>query len=118
MHTDSSAARTWRESRSASECTATVATPSSLHAAMTRSAISPRLATRTFLNTWSAREDGEELLAELDRLAVLRVDRDDGPRDVGLDLVHQLHGLHDAERVALLDRVADVREGRRIGIRG
>ena len=48
MHTDSSAARTWSESRSASEWTATVAIESSLQAAMTRSAISPRLATRIF----------------------------------------------------------------------
>ncbi len=51
MQTDSSAARTWSASRSASEWTATVATPSSLQAAMMRRAISPRLATSTFWNT-------------------------------------------------------------------
>ena len=47
MHTASSAMRTWSESRSASEWTATVARPSSLQAAMMRSAISPRFAIRT-----------------------------------------------------------------------
>ena len=51
MHTSSSAKRTCSDSRSASEYTATVCTPSSRHARITRSAISPRLAMRTFLNT-------------------------------------------------------------------
>jgi hypothetical protein len=41
---------TWRLFWSASEYTATVLTPSSLHAQMTRRAISPRLAIRIFLN--------------------------------------------------------------------
>src|SRR3954466_9524114 len=50
MQTSSSAKRTCRDSRSASEYTATVWMPSSRHARMTRSAISPRLAIRTFLN--------------------------------------------------------------------
>src|SRR6476646_6711498 len=50
MHTSSSANRTWSDSRSASEYTATVCTPSSRHARMTRSAISPRLAIKTLLN--------------------------------------------------------------------
>src|SRR5688572_16233178 len=50
MHTSSSAKRTCRLSRSASEYTATVWMPSSRHARITRSAISPRLAIRTFLN--------------------------------------------------------------------
>jgi len=50
MHTASSAKRTCRLWASASEYTATVLTPSSLQAHMTRSAISPRLAIRTFLN--------------------------------------------------------------------
>src|SRR5436190_21482285 len=51
MQTSSSAKRTCSDSRSASEYTATVCTPSSRHARMTRSAISPRLAICTFLNT-------------------------------------------------------------------
>src|SRR5437867_731973 len=50
MHTSSSAKRTCRHSRSASEYTATVWMPSSLHARITRRAISPRFAMRTFLN--------------------------------------------------------------------
>src|SRR5579872_168875 len=47
----SSAKRTCNAERSASLKIATVAIPSSLHARMMRSAISPRLATRIFLNT-------------------------------------------------------------------
>src|SRR6476661_7044150 len=50
MQTSSSANRTWSDSRSASEYTATVSRPSSRQARMTRSAISPRLAMSTFLN--------------------------------------------------------------------
>src|SRR5215831_10680197 len=50
MHTDSSARRTCRLSRSASLNTATVAMSSSRQARITRSAISPRLAISTFLN--------------------------------------------------------------------
>src|SRR5579862_643421 len=50
MHTASSANRTWRELRSASEYTATVGIPSSLQAQMTRNAISPRLAIRILRN--------------------------------------------------------------------
>src|SRR5690348_7461840 len=48
---DSSAMRTCSELRSASEKIATVFTPSSLHARTMRSAISPRLAISTLLNT-------------------------------------------------------------------
>src|ERR1700734_356814 len=47
----SSARRTCSAARSASLKIATVATPSSRHARIMRSAISPRLATSTFLNT-------------------------------------------------------------------
>src|SRR5437773_1689869 len=50
MHTDSSAIRTWRLSRSASLNTATVEILSSRQARITRSAISPRLAIRTLRN--------------------------------------------------------------------
>src|SRR6476646_2460426 len=55
MQTSSSANRTWSDSRSASEYTATVSRPSSRQARMTRSAISPRLAMSTFLNMGGAR---------------------------------------------------------------
>src|SRR5262245_61819536 len=50
MHQASSANLTCKASRSATECTATVLMPSSRQAQMTRQAISPRLAIRTFLN--------------------------------------------------------------------
>src|SRR5258708_27384337 len=50
MRTASSASRTWRALASASEYTATVATPSRLAVLMTRHAISPPFAIRIFLN--------------------------------------------------------------------
>src|SRR5580700_1225964 len=50
MQIASSAKRTCSELRSASLYTATVRMPSSLHALITRNAISPRLATRTLRN--------------------------------------------------------------------
>src|SRR4051794_36577572 len=131
MQTASSAKRTWRARASASECTATVATPSSRHARITRSAISPRFAMRIFLNggvdggaakrmdpggfePMSGLLDAEQLLTELDALSVLRVDLDDGAADLGLDLVHQLHRFDDAERLPGADDGADVDEGRRV----
>src|SRR5262249_43903855 len=80
------------------EWTATVRMPSSRHARMTRRAISPRLATRTFLNMTALRcalggLDAEKRLPELHRLAVLDQDLGHLPRLVRLDLVHQLHRL-------------------------
>ena len=54
MQTASSAKRTCSESRSASEKTATASTPSSWHARMMRSAISPRFAISTLENTGDA----------------------------------------------------------------
>src|SRR5437660_4731391 len=50
--------RTWRASRSASENTATVASPASRQARITRTAISPRLAIRTLLMRRSPRGAG------------------------------------------------------------
>ena len=55
MHTLSSAKRTWSARLSTSECTATVAMPISRQARRMRSAISPRLAMRIFLNIVSRR---------------------------------------------------------------
>src|SRR6266702_5013649 len=126
MHTSSSAYRTCSASRSASECTATVLRPISLHARMIRRAISPRLAMRTLENmvrlpvagcrlpelfgnreqeTENARSASEphreELLSVLHRLSVLRKDFHDFAVDVRFDLVHQLHRLDDAEHLAL-----------------
>src|SRR5262245_66598093 len=54
MQTSSSAKRTCSDSRSASLYTATVEIPSSRHARITRRAISPRFAIKTFLNIRSA----------------------------------------------------------------
>src|SRR5438309_4093729 len=51
MRTARSASRTWSAFSSAVEYTATASTPSSCSARMTRTAISPRLATRTRVNT-------------------------------------------------------------------
>src|SRR5262245_6949292 len=113
MQTAWSAKRTCRPAWSASEYTATVRMPSSLQAQMTRSAISPRLAMRTFLNIdggsgaaggaspspapSALRPDGEQRVAELHGLAGLPVDAQDLSRHLGLDLVHQLHGFDDAQ---------------------
>src|SRR5262245_66001334 len=96
-------------SASAVECTATVAMPSSLHARSTRSAISPRLAIRIFSNMASF--DDHQRLAELDRLAVLDQDLDDGARPRRRDLVHRLHRLDDEQRLAGLHARADLGEG-------
>src|SRR5215468_3931113 len=139
MQTTSSAKRTCKASRSASECTATVLMPSSRQAQMTRQAISPRLAIRTFLNIrwwgvgnreWGAGRiqlsaphspfpiphsrldlDSEQWLAVFDRLAVFDEGLGDGSAGVGRNLVHQLHRLDDAERLSGLDRVAEFNEG-------
>ena len=60
----------------------------------------------------------EERLAELDGLAVLDVDLADDALDLRLDLVHQLHRLEDAERLAGRHGVALLDEGRRARLRG
>src|SRR5262245_25326727 len=117
MHTAWSAKRTWRLWRSASEYTATVLMSSSLHAQMTLSAISPRFAMRIFLNIASASgPDGKQRLPVLDRLAALLVDLHELAGRLGLDLVHELHGLDDAEHLSDPDAVADVHERRRVGV--
>src|SRR6185312_10224186 len=110
MHTASSAKRTCSASVSTVLWTATVWRPSSRHARITRSAISPRFAMRTFWSFFfslakgrSALADAEERIAVLDRLAVRRDDLDDRAGDLGLDLVHELHRLDDAEHRAGTD---------------
>src|SRR3954454_18249521 len=103
MHTPSSANLTWSASASAVECTATDCSPISLHARITRSAISPRFATRTFLNMLD--RDLEQRLAVLDRRAILDEDSGDRAGDIGFDLVHELHRLDDAQHRTLVDLV-------------
>src|SRR2546430_13944698 len=130
MQTFSSAKRTCSASASAVEWTATDRSPSSRQARITRSAISPRLAMRTFLNTWWKRVGGrgrerpssglrqaEQRLAVLDVLAVARQDLDDLAVGLGLDLVHELHGLDDADHLTLAHRVPHLYERRSLGRR-
>src|SRR5690606_20460474 len=107
MQTDSSASRTYLAWVSASECTATVLMPSSRQARRMRRAISPRLAMRIFSNM-AASADHEQGLAVLDRLAVLDQDGLDHAAGVGLDLVHQLHRLDDAQALAAGDLLAEL----------
>src|SRR5688572_30414021 len=110
MQTLSSAKRTWRAFLSADEWTETVRMPSSRHARMIRSAISPRLAMRPLLNMELPRGQLEQRLAVLHRLRILLQDRDHGAVGVGLDLVHELHRLDDARRLLLLHLLADLHE--------
>jgi hypothetical protein len=62
--------------------------------------------------------DREQALAELHRLAVLDVDLDDLAVVLGRDLVHELHGLDDAEGLALVHRLAHLDERWRRGLGG
>src|SRR6186997_2997854 len=106
MHTAWSARRTCSASLSAVEYTATASTPSSWSARITRTAISPRFATRTRENIASLSDDRlgvgrlelEEQLTELDRLAALDVDRLHPTLLLCLELVEELHCLEEAER--------------------
>src|SRR5687768_15558459 len=91
-----------------------------------RRAISPRLATRIFLNMGRLAANGDQDLfehaltgASLDHeqglpvfhgLAVLANDAGDRAGFVGLDLVEDLHGLHDADGLAFLDLASDLDE--------
>src|SRR3954470_14486507 len=105
MHTDSSASFTYFASVSASEWTTTVRMPSSRQARWMRRAISPRFAIRIFSNMPSA--DDEQRLAVLDGLAVLDQHRLHYSRGVRFNLVHQLHGLDDADCLPFLDGLTD-----------
>src|SRR5678815_4287419 len=114
MQTLSSARRTHMALESASECTATVEMPISLHARWTRNAISPRLAIRILSNMGLA--DDRERLAELDGRAVLDQDLDDLAGFGGWNRIHGLHRFDDEQRLAGLDRVAHLHEGRGAGV--
>src|SRR5881296_2298672 len=119
MQMSSSANLTCSESASAVEYTATVWMPSSRQAQMIRSAISPRLAIRIFLNmgcagTGSCRRglpDLEQRLPVLHRLPVRDQSLENLAVAVRLDLVHQLHRLDDAHHLPLLHPVPDLDEG-------
>src|SRR6185436_4994136 len=118
MHTSSSAKRTWRLWVSAVEYTATVLIPSSRQAQMMRRAISPRLAIRILRNTGRSgghRPQPEQHLAVLDGLAVGDPDLDHLGVDLRFDLVHELHGLDDAQHLALAHARAHLHEGSGLG---
>src|SRR5271165_4453417 len=106
MHTASSAKRTCKELRSASEYTATVEMPNSLQAQMTRRAISPRFATSIFWNIdeggllFAAGTYAKERLPVLHGLPIFHKNLHDFSGGIGFDFVHQLHGFHDAQRLA------------------
>src|SRR6056297_646248 len=100
MHTVSSAMRTCIASASAVEWTATERIPISRAARITRSAISPRLATRILSNMGASLDDYQRR-AVFDRRAILDEDAPDGARTRRGDVVHRLHRLDDQERVAL-----------------
>src|SRR5207248_10373743 len=108
--------RTWSEPSSAVEWTATASIPSSCSARITRTAISPRFATRTRANIaldrgpHGERLELEEELPELDGLRVLGVDGTHDSLDVRLHLVHELHRLEDAEGLSRRHDVADFDE--------
>src|SRR5580698_3446776 len=102
---------------------ATTLMPSSLQAQMTRRAISPRFATRIFLNMnygFPAALRGMQLLlanAEqrhsiFNRAAVSGEHLDDHAPNLRLDLIHKLHGLNNAQYLAFFHRVASFHERR------
>src|SRR5579859_4493367 len=122
MHTASSAKRTCKEFRSASEYTATVPMPSSLQAQITRRAISPRLATKIFLNIgwkllFAARPDAEQRLPIFHGLPVICEYPQHFPTDIRLNLVHQLHRFHNAERLTSVHVPAHFHKRFRAGAR-
>src|SRR5436853_5217293 len=112
MHTDSSASFTYFASVSASEYTTTVRMPISRQSRWMRSAISPRLAIRIFSNMLA---EDEERLPVLHRLAVFHQHRLHHAGGVGLDLIHELHRLDDADRLAFLDALAHLDKGLGVG---
>src|SRR5437879_9452301 len=103
MQIASSARRTCRASRSAVEKTATVPRPSSRQARMTRSAISPRLATRTLSTPSLAGLEGDDALARVHEVFVLDQDARHASVRVAVDLVEALHDLDQPDHVANFD---------------
>src|SRR5215813_6259674 len=126
MQADSSAKRTCNESRSTSLCTATVRIPISLHVQIILHAISPRLAIRILrkrrgpfitlpihncqLAISSLKRqlsngnrqisycfDSKKRLAVFDGLAILDVNLNHLATGLSLNLVHEFHGLDNAD---------------------
>ena len=58
--------------------------------------------------------DGEQFLAKLDRLGVFDEALDDRAFDLGLDLVHHLHGFDDADDALVLDGFTGFGVGRSV----
>src|SRR5271165_7488906 len=114
MHTTRSAMSAAAECRSASDTTTTLSTRSSAHARTTRSAISPRLATRTRfrLSISGVGFEEHQQRAVFDHCAVLRLDNQYVACLPSLDLVHEFHDLDDADRVVCFHSLADLNEGR------
>src|SRR5258707_15326699 len=101
--------RTWSASMSAVEYTATASIPSSCSALITRTAISPRFATRTRLNIEGRagqRLELEQQLPVLDRLGVADLELQDDAFDLGLPPAPQPHRPEDSERLARDDRLS------------
>src|SRR5690242_16720193 len=119
MQTLSSASRTCIAALSAVECTATVLIPISRQARWMRSAISPRLAMRTFSNiAGDARLlDDHQHLAVFDGCTVGDQDLGKAPGLGCANLVHHLHRLDDEQHLAFLDAVAELDEGRLVRLR-
>src|SRR5436309_3338113 len=112
--------------------------PNSLQARMTRNAISPRLAIRTFSNIDSGGRpaqllrvadaapalhsrmrgtgltDAEENLTELNRFAVLHEKFRNNAGGLGFDFVHDLHRFDDTDNGVFVDLSADVNKWRRV----
>src|SRR5690242_21473034 len=83
--------------------------PNSRHARIMRIAMVPRLATSSFLNIVPAVSDdlqNHEWLPVFDRLAVIHQYLYHAAAGVRLYLVHHLHRLDDAQRLALADVAA------------
>src|SRR5271155_3723116 len=108
MWTASSAKRTARLSLSASLNTATVRRSSSFAARMMRTAISPRLATRSLSNTRASSRclDEQDRLSRLDRRLVLDEKAHDIAASISIDLGKLLHDLDQPDDVALGDPIA------------
>src|SRR5262245_20267422 len=116
MHTLSSARRTCMASASAVEWTATVRIPISRQARWMRSAISPRLAIRTFSNMLVPMPvdappclsiDHHQNFAILHRAPVADQNLANGAAGDGWNRVHHLHGFDDEKRLSLGHPIAN-----------